>query len=126
MSAKIKRNKKVIFISILLLGAICIYIYQISRPTIIFHTYLESGYLGKISTFDGCIDKLYIKNHISKYRLPHIYNWKDDDEIGIFTKNYNDLLKKKDIDFWKLEVFLDENGFYVNHTIKPYFWQTIK
>lgn len=26
-----------------------------------FHTYKESGYLGKVSTFSGSIDKLYIK-----------------------------------------------------------------
>lgn len=30
---------------------------------------------------------------------------------------------KEDMDFWKLDVYLDENGYYKKHTIKKYFWQ---
>lgn len=118
MFALIKRYKK---ISIVVFIALSVWVYQEFRPTIIFHTPQESKYLGKVSTFSGSIDKLYIKNHISQYRLPHIWNWKEDDEIAIFTRNYGDLLKKKDIDFWRLDVYLDEEGNYIRHTERKYF-----
>lgn len=57
-----------------------------------------------------------------KYRIPYTWNWKEDDEIPIFTRNYNDLLKKEDIDFWGLHIYLDENGNYTRHTERKYFW----
>lgn len=124
MFTKIRQYKKMLFVSLGIFIIASVYLYQISRPIIIFHTYKESGYLGKVSTFDGCIDKLYIKNHIAQYRLPHIWNWNKEDEIAIFTRNHNDLLKKEDIDFWKLDVFLDENGYYVSHSKTGYFGQS--
>ena len=55
--------------------------------------------------------------------MPHIWNWDGKDEIAFFTKNHNILLMKEDKDFWKLDVYLDENGYYKKHTIKKYFWQ---
>lgn len=122
MFTKIRQHKKILRVSILILFVLSVYLYQESRPTVIFHTYKESGYLGKVSTFTGSIDKLYIKNHVARYRLPHIWNWDDENEIAIFTKNYNELLTKKDIDFWRWDIFLDENGHYKSHTIKKYFW----
>ena len=118
MFAIIKRYKKT---SIVVFIALSVWLYQEFRPTIIFHTYKESGYLGKVSTFSGSIDKLYIKNHTAQYRFPHIWDWDDENEIAIFTKNYNELLTKKDIDFWRLDVYLDEEGNYIRHTERKYF-----
>lgn len=123
MFRKIRQHKKLLWVYILILLVLCVYLYQESRPTVIFHTYKESGYLGKVSTFSGCIDKLYIKNHTVQYRFPHIWEWDDENEIAIFTKNYNELLTKKDIDFWRWDVYLDENGRHKKHTIKKHFWQ---
>ena len=118
MFAIIKRYKKT---SIVVFIALSVWLYQEFRPTIIFHTLQESKYLGKVSTFSGSIDKLYIKNHISQYRLPHIWNWDGKDEIAFFTKNHNILLMKEDIDFWRLDVYLDEEGNYIRHTERKYF-----
>ena len=118
MFAIIKRYKKT---SIVVFIALSVWLYQEFRPTIIFHTPQESEYLGKVSTFSGSIDKLYIKNHISQYRLPHIWNWDGKDEIAFFTKNHNILLMKEDIDFWRLDVYLDEEGNYIRHTERKYF-----
>ena len=95
MTAKIKQKRRAIVAFILLLVTLFVYIYQVSRPTIIFHTHTESGYFGKVSTLDGNINKLYSKNHKVTYKLPHIWNWKEEDEIAIFTRNYNDLFKKR-------------------------------
>lgn len=119
MFALIKRYKK---ISILVFIALSVWLYQEFRPTIIFHTPQESKYLGKVvCTYSGVQDKLYIKDNVAKYRIPYTWNWKEDDEIAIFTRNYGDLLKKKDIDFWRLDVYLDEEGNYIRHTERKYF-----
>lgn len=118
MFARIKRHKK---ISVVILVALSVWLYQELRPAIIFHTPQESKYLGKVSTFSGSIDKLYIRDHIARYRLPYIWKWKEDDEIAIFTLNYTELFTKQDMDFWRLDVYLDENGFYKKHTIRKYF-----
>lgn len=118
MFAIIKKYKKT---SIVVFIALSVWLYHEFRPTIIFHTPQESKYLGKVSTFSGSIDKLYIKNHISQYRLPHIWNWDVKDEIAFFTKNHNILLMKEDIDFWRLDVYLDEEGNYIRHTERKYF-----
>lgn len=72
-------------------------------------------------TYSGVQDKLYIKDNVAKYRIPYTWNWKEDDEIAIFTRNYGDLLKKKDIDFWRLDVYLNEEGNYIRHTERKYF-----
>lgn len=119
MFALIKRYKK---ISIVVFIALSVWLYQEFRPTIIFHTPQESKYLGKVvCTYSGVQDKLYIKDNVAKYRIPYTWNWKEDDEIAIFTRNYGDLLKKKDIDFWRLDVYLDEEGNYIRHTERKYF-----
>lgn len=119
MFALIKRYKK---ISIVVFIALSVWVYQEFRPTIIFHTPQESKYLGKVvCTYSGVQDKLYIKDNVAKYRIPYTWNWKEDDEIAIFTRNYGDLLKKKDIDFWRLDVYLDEEGNYIRHTERKYF-----
>lgn len=123
MFRKIRQHKKILWVSILMLLVLSVYLYQEFRPTVIFHTYKEFGYWGKVSTFSGSIDKLYIKNHTTQYRFPHIWDWNDENEIAIFTKNYNELLTKKDMDFWRWDVYLDENGHYKKHTIKKYFWR---
>lgn len=100
------------------------YFYYMLRPAIIFHSLNEYEYLGKVvCTYSGEQDKLYIKKYITIYRIPYTYNWSEDDEIAIFMRNYGDVLKKKDIDFWRLDVYLDEKGYYKSHTIKKYFWQ---
>lgn len=118
MFARIKKHKT---ISVVILVALSVWLYQELRPTIIFHTPQESKYLGKISEINGCIEKIYTEKHIARYRLPYIWQWKEDDEIAIFTRNYVDLLKKKDIDFWRLDVYLDEEGNYIRHTERKYF-----
>lgn len=119
MFAIIKRYKKT---SIVVFIALSVWVYQEFRPTIIFHTPQESKYLGKVvCTYSGAQDKLYIKDNVAKYRIPYTWNWKEDDEIAIFTRNYGDLLKKKDIDFWRLDVYLDEEGNYIRHTERKYF-----
>ncbi len=118
MFARIKKHKT---ISVVILVALSVWLYQELRPTIIFHTPQESKYLGKISEINGCIEKIYAEKHIARYRLPYIWQWKEEDEIAIFTRNYVDLLKKKDIDFWRLDVYLDEEGNYIRHTERKYF-----
>ncbi|WP_153936419.1 hypothetical protein [Riemerella anatipestifer] len=121
---KINNTQKGLYFFLTLLLVVIIYfIYNFTRPIIIFHTSnKEIGYLGKIVTLDGNIHKLYVQNHISQYKLPHIWDWDNEDEVAIFTYNYNDLLTKKDIDFWKLEIYLDEKGKYKKHTKIRYFW----
>jgi hypothetical protein len=116
---KIMRHKKILFLLVVLL-LICLY--QEFRPMIVFHTPKESGFLGKISTIEGNIDKLWIKNYKAKYRLPYKWDWKDEGEIAIFFTCYHDLFKKEYINFWRLYIFLDENGCYVSHYETEYFW----
>ena len=119
-------KKPLIIFGIIALIVLACYLYHVLRPTVIFHTAIESGYLGKVSTFSGSIDKLYTKNYKAKYRLPYKWKWNKDDEIAIFTYNYNDLLKKEDVGFYRLNIFLDENGFYSKHSEKQYFWSKCK
>lgn len=69
-----------------------------------------------VCTVSGDLDKLYIESHVVRYRLPYIWNWTEDDEVAIFIRNYADIIKKTDLDFWNLDVYLDENNFYLNHT----------
>lgn len=110
---KIKKNNIYKILFIILLSTFFLYVfYDITRPTIIFHTYQETGYLGKVIRIDGDIDKLYLNNYTVKYKLPHLWKWNDEDEIAIFTHRYNDLISKKDVDFWKLEIYLDKKGYY--------------
>lgn len=45
------------------------------------------------------------------YRIPYTYNWSKDDEVAIFMKNYGNVLKKDDIDFWRLDIYLDKDGY---------------
>lgn len=120
MTAKSKRHKRVTMIAVLMVIVLFVWSYRELRPTVIFHTPQESKYLGKVSEVDGCIEKLYTENHIAKYRLPHVWNWNEDDEVAIFTRNHNDLFQKKDLDFWKLDVYLDEDGAYLSHTKREY------
>jgi len=53
MFTKIKWYKKVL---LLFVTVLFIYLYQELRPTIIFHTYVESGFLGKASTIEVLIN----------------------------------------------------------------------
>lgn len=126
MLSKIERNKRKVLFVIAVIFVGLIYLYQISRPTVVFHTHIESGYLGKVSKIDGCIDKLYTKKYIVKYRLPHIWNWNEEDEIAIFTTNYLDLFKKENLDFWRQDIYLDKNGYYESHSVTKYFWMKNK
>lgn len=83
------------------------------RPAIIFHSPKDDGYLGKVvCTYSGDLDKLYITDNVAIYRIPYTWNWNEDDEVAIFLRNYDNLLKKEDIDFWRLDVYLDEKGCY--------------
>jgi len=120
---KIKEKKyKGPLLAVLLpsIAVVFICVYQELCPTIIYHTYQESVYLGKVSACDGGIDKVFARNHKAKYRLPHIWKWNEDDEVAIFIENCPDVIKKENIDFWKLDVFLDENGRYASHRKTEY------
>ena len=91
--------------------------YQQSKKYKNFHTPQERKYLGKVvCTVSGDLDKLYIESHVVRYRLPYILNWTEDDEVAIFIRNYADIIQKTDLDFWKLDVYLDKNNFYLSHT----------
>lgn len=123
MATKGKSYTRSILIStVILIIVLLTLVYQETRPTIIIHTHTESGYLGKVSKIDGCIDKLYVKNHKVNYRLPHIWNWEEQDEIAVFTKNYRELFTKEGLDFGRLDIYLDENGYYESHSSTGYFF----
>lgn len=110
--------------SIILSIIMLLYFYYMLRPAIIFHSPNEYEYLGKVvCTYSGEQDKLYIKDYIAIYRIPYTYNWNENDEIAIFMRNYGDVLKKEDINFWRLDILLDDQGRYKSHTIRKYFWQ---
>ena len=97
---------------ILFLSIVISFTYQYSRPRIIIHAYAETGYLGKVSDFEGETDKLILKNYTATYYLPHLIFWHKDSEIAIFTPKYNDLFRKEDINFLRLEIFLNKDGTY--------------
>ena len=59
-------------------------------------------------------------NKIATYRIPYTWCWNEDDEIAIFMRNYDNLLQKRDIDFWRLDIYLDEKGYYIRHTKKKF------
>ena len=90
------------------------WLYRELHPTIIFHTPQGSKYLGKIAcTADGDLKKLYIENHTVRYRLPYLWSWTEDDEVAV---------RKEDLDFWKLDVYLDEDNCYQSHNKTEYCW----
>ena len=79
--------------------------------------------LGKIvCTADGDLEKLYIENHTVRYRLPYLWSWNEDDEAAVFIDNYGDVIRKEDLDFWKLDIYLDENNCYQSHSKTEYCW----
>lgn len=84
MTIKLKRHKGLIKIAIIMVLVLFGWLYREFHPTIIFHTPQESKYLGKVSEISGSIVKLYINNHIVKYRLPYIWEWQEDDEVAFF------------------------------------------
>jgi len=97
------------------------WLYRELHPTIIFHTTQESKYLGKIvCTANGDLEKLYIENHTVRYRLPYLWSWTEEDEMAVFIDNYGDVIRKKDLDFWKLDIYLDENNCYLRHNKTAY------
>lgn len=115
------RHKGLIKITIIMVIVLFGWLYQELRPTVIFHTPQESKYLGKVvCTVSEDMDKLYIENHVVRYKLPYIWNWKEDDEVAFFIPNYADIIQKADLDFWRLDVYLDEDNYYMNHTKKEY------
>lgn len=98
-----------------------LYFYYILRSAIIFHSPNEYEYLGKVvCTYSGEQDKLYVKNYTAIYRIPYTYNWSENDEIAIFMKNYGNVLKKEDVVFWRLDIFLDDQGQYKSHSIHKF------
>lgn len=76
--------------------------------------------LGKVPGINSNIANLYINNHIIKYRLPYIWKWQKDDEVAVFINNYGAVIHKESLDFWKLDIYLDENNFYLNHKKTEY------
>ena len=115
-------SRKFIYLSVIVCGVVGIFGYQWSPPTITIHTELESGYLGKVSEIDGNIVRLIVDNNKVSYSLPHTWQWKDDDEIAIFTPNYSDIFRKDNIDFRRLDIYLDEQGKYKSHTKRKSLW----
>lgn len=86
--------------------------YYALQPAIVFHSPNEDEYLGKaVCTYSGEQVRLYIKDKPVVYRIPYTYNWRGDDEVSIFMKNYGSVLKKGDIDFWRLDIYLDKDGY---------------
>lgn len=121
MTKKLKRHKGLIKIAIIMVPMLFGWLYRELRSTVIFHTPQERKYLGKVvCTVNEDLDKLYIENHVARYRLPYIWNWKEEDEAAFFIRNYADIIQKTDLDFWKLDVYLDENNFYLNHMKTEY------
>ena len=124
MLIRLKRHKGFMN-TIAVIAALVLFgwLYRELRPTIIFHTPQKSKYLGKIAcTADGDLEKLYIKNHTARYRLPYLWSWKEEDEVAIFIDNYGDVIRKEDLDFWKLDVYLDEDNCYQSHSKTEYCW----
>lgn len=107
--------------SIILSITLLLYFYNILHSAIIFHSPNKYEYWGKIvCTYSGEQDKLYIDDYITTYKIPCTYNWNEDDEIAIFMKNYGNVLKKEDIDFWRLDIFLDAQGKYKSHSTRKF------
>lgn len=120
MTIKLKRHKGLIKIVIIMVFILFGWLYRELHPTIIFHTPQENKYLGKVSEISGSIVKLYINNHIVKYRLPYIWEWQEDDEVAFFINNYGNVIHKEDLVFWKQEVYLDENNCYLSYSTTEY------
>lgn len=120
MTIKLKRHKGLTITAVIMVLVLSGWLYRELHPTIIFHTPQENKYLGKVSGINGNIAKLYTDNHIVKYRLPYIWEWQEDDEVAVFINNYGDVIHKEDLDFWKLNIYLDENNFYLNHKKTEY------
>lgn len=120
MTARLRRHKGMIIIAIIVVLVLFGWLYRELHPTIVFHSPQESKYLGKVSGTDGSIEKLYIKDHTVKYRLPYIWEWQEDDEVAIFINNYGDVIHKEDLCFWKLDVYLDENNCCLNQRTTEY------
>ncbi|MCE8841144.1 MULTISPECIES: hypothetical protein [Bacteroidales] len=115
------KKSAVIRWSIILCIIMLLYFYYILRPAIIFHSPNDYEYLGKVvCTYSGQQDKLYIKDFTAIYRMPYTFNWNESDEVAIFMKNYGNVLKKEDIDFWRLDIFLDEQGRYKSHSTRKF------
>ena len=71
MTKKLKRHKGLIKIAIIMVPMLFGWLYRELRPTVIFHTPQERKYLGKVvCTVNEDLDKLYIENHVARYRLP--------------------------------------------------------
>ena len=91
-----------VIIALVLFG----WLYREFHPTIIFHTPQESKYLGKIvCTANGDLEKLYIKNHTVRYRLPYFWSWNEEDEMAVF-----------------IDIYLDEDNCYKSHSKTEYCW----
>lgn len=65
------------------------------------------------------------QNHTVRYRLPYLWSWKEEDEVAVFIDNYGDVIRKEDLDFWKLDIYLDEDNCYQSHSKTEYCWGTI-
>ncbi len=101
-------------------NAIVLLLYP-STSTTFFIVLTTMKYLGKVvCTYSGQQDKLYIKDFTAIYRMPYTFNWNESDEVAIFMKNYGNVLKKEDIDFWRLDIFLDEQGRYKSHSTRKF------
>ena len=43
-------------------------------------------------------------------------------EVAVFIDNYGDVIRKEDLDFWKLDIYLDEDNCYQSHSKTEYRW----
>lgn len=61
-----------------------------------------------------------LKRHKRLIKAVIIWEWQEDDEVAIFINNYWDVIHKEGLDFWKLDVYLDENNCLLSHSTTKY------
>lgn len=66
----------------------------------------------------NCISKIIL----SATGCPTFWSWKEEDEVAVFIDNYGDVIRKEDLDFWKLDIYLDEDNCYQSHSKTEYCW----
>ena len=69
----------------------------------------------------GFGETVYRKSH-RPIQVAYLWSWTEDDEVAVFIDNYGDVIRKKDLDFWKLDVYLDEDNCYQSHNKTEYCW----
>ena len=137
MFKKMRLYKKILIV-VIAIAALFVYLYdELLRPALIFHTDATSDgkqsiVLRKEYLINGEHDSPFFDRKLAanvngdriKYRLPYQWDWWDDErEIVIYIgRRYNGVFKKEDVNFWRMDIFIDGKGYYVNHSTTEYFW----